>query len=120
MTPTPELRARLRKLVDERVPAGGTEADTRLTDDDLDEILTESAGLFAAAAMGWTMKAGMLQSEMGDVERLTLGQETEQLVSLRDRLTYALGMADKYAAMAKASGPGSMMLRAKPAEEWTP
>lgn len=120
MSPTAELRARLRKLLDERVSAGGTEADTRFLDADLDEILAESAGLFAAAAMGWTMKAGMLQSEMGDVERLTLGQETEQLVSLRDRLAFALGMADKYTAMAKASGLGSVMLRARPAEEWHP
>lgn len=120
MTPTAELRTRLRKLLDERIPAGGSDTDTRLLDEDLDEILTESGSVFAAAAMGWTMKAGMLQSEMGDVEKLTLGQETEQLVSLRDRLTYALGMADKYASMAKASGQGSVMLRAKPAEEWRP
>jgi hypothetical protein len=120
MTPTAELKARLRKLLDERIPAGGTEADTRFLNADLDEILTESANIFAAAAMGWTMKAGMLQTEMGDVERLTLGQETEQLVSLRDRLAFALGMAEKYASMAKASTPGSMMLRAKPSEEWCP
>jgi|CZCA01.1.fsa_nt_gi hypothetical protein len=120
MVPTPELRTRLRKLLDERIPESGRDTDTRLLDEDLDEILLESANVFAAAAMGWTMKAGMLQSEMGDVERLTLGQETEQLVSLRDRVTYALGMAERYASMAKASRPGSVMLRVKPAEEWRP
>ena len=120
MTPTAELRTRLRKLLNELIPPNGTEADTRFTDDDLDEMLTESSSLFAAASMGWTMKAGMLQTEMGDVERLTLGQETEQLVSLRDRLAYALGMADKYASMAKSSGVGSVMLRTEPAEVYTP
>lgn len=120
MVPTDELTTRLRKLIDERIPADGQDTDTRFTDADLDEVLREADSVFAAAAMCWTMKAGMLQSEMGEVERLTLGQETEQLVSLRDRLSYALTMADKYAAMAKASTPGSMMLRAKPSEEWCP
>jgi len=116
MTPTDALRTRLRKLLDERIPEGGSATDTGFADNDLDELLSESASVFGAAAMGWTMKAGMLQSEMGDVERLTLGQETEQLVSLRDRLTYALAMSDKYAAMAKAQGSGSLMLRVKPPE----
>lgn len=116
MTPTEELRARLRKLLDERIPTDGTDADTRFLNEDLDEILTDSTSVFGAAAMGWTMKAAMLQSEMGDVERFTAGQETEQLVSLRDRLTYALAMSDKYAAMAKAQRPGSLMLRISPPE----
>lgn len=116
MTPTEALRARLRKLLDERIPEGGKDTDTRLLDEDLDELLAESTCVFGAASMGWTMKAAMLQSEMGDVERLTLGQETEQLVSLRDRVTYALAMSDKYAAMAKAQKPGSLVLRIQPPE----
>jgi hypothetical protein len=111
MTPTDALRTRLRKLLDERIPEDGSAADTGFTDDDLDELLLESASVFGAAAMGWTMKAGMLQSEMGDVEQITAGQESERLVSLKDRLEYALTMAGKYAVMAKAHGPGSMMLR---------
>jgi hypothetical protein len=120
MVPTDELTTRLRKLIDERIPADGQDTDTRFTDADLDEVLREADSVFAAAAMCWTMKAGMLQSEMGEVERLTLGQETEQLVSLRDRLSYALTMADKYAAMAKASKPGSVILKAKLSKEWRP
>lgn len=116
MTPTDALRTRLRKLLDERIPEGGTDADTRLLDEDLDELLLEAANVFGAAAMGWTMKAGMYQSEMGDVERLTLGQETEQLISLKDRLTYALAMADKYASMANVQTAGGVMLRIKPPE----
>lgn len=116
MTPDENLRTRLRKLIDEQVPAGGTEADTRFTDADLDELLLEASSIFGAASMGWTMKAGMLQREMGDVERFTVGQESEQLVSLKDRLDYALKMAEKYAAMEKAQGPGSMVLRLTPPE----
>ena len=111
MTPTDVLRARLRKLLDERAPEGGSAADTKFADDDLDELLAEASNVFGAASMGWIAKAAMLQSEMGDAESLTLGQESERLVSLKDRLEYALRMADTYAAMAKAQGPGSMFLR---------
>jgi hypothetical protein len=116
MTPTNELRTRLRKLLDERIPAGGFDVDTRFSDEDLDELLIEATSIFAAASMGWTMKAGMFQAEMGDVERITLGQESEQLVSLKDRLDFALRMADKYAAMAKATATGSLMLKLTPPE----
>lgn len=116
MLPTAELRVRLRKLLDERIPESGIDADTRFLDEDLDELLFEAIHVFDAASLGWTMKAAMLQSEMGDVERLTLGQETEQLISLRDRLAYALAMAEKYEAMAKAQRTGSLVLRVKPPE----
>lgn len=112
MTPTDELRTRLRKLLDEKIPAGGTETDTRFTDDDLDELLLEASTVFAAAAVGWTMKAGMYQAEMDGVEEYRLGQESEKLTSLKDRLDYALKMAGKYEAMAAAAGDvGSVMLK---------
>lgn len=116
MTPDDSLRARLRKLLDEKIPAGGTEADTRFLDADLDELLLEADSIFEAASVGWTMKAGMYQAEMGDVERMTLGQETEQMVALKERQEYALKMADKYAAMAQAQGIGSVVLKLTPPE----
>ncbi len=115
MTPTPELRTKLRKLLDERIPEDGSDADTRFSDADIDELLIEATNIYEAAAAGWTLKAGMLQSEMGEVERLTLGQETEQLVSLRDRLSYALTMAETYSRMAT-SHMGSVILKFKPPE----
>lgn len=101
MTITDGFRERLRRYIDEG------EA-TRFTDAELDDILRDSRTIYEAASMCWTIKAGMMQREMGDVERLTLGQETEQLVSLRDRVEYALTMADRYAAMTKR---GSVILK---------
>ncbi len=115
MTPTPELRARLRKLLDEQIPAGGTEADTRFGDSDLDEILTEAASIFGAAAVGWTMKAGMCQREMDSLEGYTLGDRDEKLTSLKDRQAYAFAMASQYTAMAQ-STLGSVILQVQPPE----
>lgn len=115
MTPTPELRTRLRKLLDEQIPVSGTEADTRFTDADLDELLTEAVNLYGAAAAGWTMKAGMYQREMEDLEGYSLGDRQEKLTSLRDRQAYALAMAQQYAAMAQ-TGLGTVILQVQAPE----
>lgn len=112
MTPTGELRARLRKLLNEVVPEGGTESDTQFLDVDLDELLINAHGIYAAAATGWSMKAGMLE---GRIESYSVGQEKYEMTSLKDQLAHALVMAEKYTAMAKAASGGSVMLRlAKP------
>lgn len=112
MTPTAELRARLRKLLNEQIPAGGSEADTRFLDSDLDTLLIEATSIYGAAAAGWTMKAGMLQ---GQIESYSVGQERYDLTSLKDQLAHALAMAQQYASMARMSG-GGVVLRLTPPE----
>lgn len=112
MIPTPELRARLRKLLNEVIPGDGTEKDTNFTDDELDQLLTEADSIFAAASVGWTMKAGMLQAE---IESYKMGDEQYDVTSLKDKLTHALMMADRYKNMASA-GQSGFMLRIKPPE----
>lgn len=113
MTPTDALRKRLRRLLDERIPAGGSDTDTRFTDDEIDELLEEACCIYGAAAAGWTEKAAMAQREMGKLEQMTTGQETYRYTGLKDRIEYALAMADRYAEMDKCSdaGGGSRLLR---------
>ncbi|NPV30638.1 MAG: hypothetical protein HPY58_13525 [Firmicutes bacterium] len=112
MTPSPELRQRLRKLLNEQIPAGGSDSDTNFLDAELDEILAEAANIWSAAAVGWTMKAGLLKSR---IERYSVGQESYDLTALKDELDHALTMAQKYSDMAKAS-MGSVILRFAPPE----
>ncbi|GAW27985.1 hypothetical protein [Carboxydocella sp. ULO1] len=115
MTPTAELRTKLRKLLDEQIPAGGIDADTRFLDADIDELLIDAANIFEAAAAGWTLKAGMLQRELGQVESYAVGQERYDMRKLKDMLDYALKMADTYSRMA-ANSMGSLILRIQPPE----
>lgn len=107
MTPTPELRTKLRKLLNETIPTDGSEADTNLLDSEIDDLLRDAANIYAAAAAGWTMKAGMLQEK---TESYSLGQEKYDTTSLKDQLTHALTMAQQYAGMAKSS-TGSMIMK---------
>lgn len=115
MTPTPELRTKLRKLLDEQIPVGGSDADTRFFDADIDELLSDAANIYEAAATGWTLKAAMLQRELGQIESYTVGQERYDMRKLQDMVDYALKMAEMYNRMAESS-MGSVILRFTPPE----
>lgn len=111
MTPTAELRTRLRKLLDEVIPTGGTESDTRFLDADLDELLAEARNVFGATSAGWTMKAGMIARELGNLQSHSVGQEQYVIVNLQTAQRTALEMADRYDGMARAAGgSGSMVV----------
>jgi hypothetical protein len=100
MEPNIALRARLRKLLNEVIPVGGTEADTKFLDAEIDLLLTEADSLNEAASVGWMEKAGLLQ---GDIESYSSGTEKYDLTSLKDRLSHALAMAKQYADMETAA-----------------
>jgi hypothetical protein len=116
MTPTPELVARLRRFLGEKIPPGKTETDTRFTDAELEDLLRESETIYGAAALGWTEKAAMIQHEMGEIEETSTGQESYRLVQLKDRLAYALSMAKEYEAKDKEErnqGASTLLLSVK-------
>lgn len=111
MTPTKQLRERLRKLLNETIPDDGDEKDTNFTDEEIDELLTEADNIFVAASVGWTMKAGMLQSE---IQKYGVGDENYDITPLRDRLNHALVMAEHYKGMSEGESGGSFILRSEP------
>ena len=112
---TPELRTKLRKLLDERIPEDGSDADTRFSDADIDELLSEAANIYEAAAAGWTLKATMFQREAGQIQSYSVGQERYEMSNPKDLMEYALKMAETYSRMA-ASSMGSVILKFKPPE----
>ena len=113
MAPTAEAREELRELLDEVIPEGGTENDTRFTDAQLDRLLGKSRNIYAAAAEGWTRKAAMFQRELGQVQSYMVGQERYDMAKVKDLLEYALKMAETYRQMASSS-IGSVILKFKP------
>lgn len=115
MAPTAEAREELRELLDEVIPEGGSESDTRFTDAQLDRLLGKSRNIYAAAAEGWTRKAAMFQREMGQIKSYSVGQERYDMADLTSLLEYALKMAETYSRMA-ASRMGSVILKFKPPE----
>lgn len=96
MTASEETRTKLRRLIDERIPTGGTAADTRFDDDELNEILEAASTLEAAAATCWGRKAGRAMSERGGLEGSKAGDESHTFVKLSDYRDHCLRMAAQY------------------------
>lgn len=113
MTPTDELRAKLRRLLDEVIPPGGTESDTRFTTEEIDELLTEASNLDQAAAEGWTRKAARAMSERGGLEESQAGDERHRFVSIQAYRDHCLAMAQLYASRA---GKRSRLMALDPPE----
>lgn len=116
MTPTEDMREELRELIDEEIPAGGSDLDTAFRDERLDRILQAAASLYAAAADCWRRKAAKIQNRLGDMASYQAGAEQYERVDLTKALTYALRMAETYDVMADkpaANASGSFMLSVK-------
>lgn len=103
MTPTPELRERLRRLLDERIPTGGSDTDTRFPDDELDEILADAVNLHLAAAEGWRRKAAVIARELGPVAATRAGDTSVEAVRVTELQSYCLQMAAEYERLGKAA-----------------
>jgi len=96
VTPTAELREKLRRLVDEVIPPGGTEADTRFTDAELDEILEAARYIEDAAAEAWERKAARAMRERDGLESVSAGDQSFKFVSIADYRDHCLAMAESF------------------------
>lgn len=97
MTPTPQLNTKLRKYLNEIIPPGGNESDTKFTDEEINDMIDEAPNIYSAASVGWTIKAGMFHNK---IEKYQAGQESYDLTSLKDQYSHALAMAKQYSSMA--------------------
>lgn len=98
MEPTRALRDRLRKMVNDMIPEGGTDSDATFSDGELDDFIRESSNIYYVASELWTLKAGMLQ---GDIESYSAGNEKYDLTKLKDKLSFYLSMSERYRTQAK-------------------
>lgn len=96
MTVTDSLIAMLRAMVDEVIPEGKTDKDTRFTDAFLSQVLAEADSLEEGAACLWELKAARAFSERGGVEETRAGDESIKFVSLADYRDHCEKMAAYY------------------------
>lgn len=90
-------------MIDERIAAGGTAADTSFADAELDAwFLVPSDSLEEAAWRGWLMKMGWALSEAsGTLLEKSVGSERLKFASsdARSQFEHARAMADYYYAL---------------------
>lgn len=112
MTPTDALRDQLRNMLDERIPFGGTDADTRFSNGEIDELLAGFDDINAAAAEGWDRKAARAMSERGGLQETQVGSERLKFVSIESYRDHCRAMAEHY--RGRVPGSGSRLFAFEP------
>ncbi len=92
---------KMRRFLDEVIPEGGGESDTRFSDEDLWEIYEEYQNVYKSVSVGWTEKAGMIAAERGNYDEYHAGNERYKYVNLTTAINAALAMAKQYDALYK-------------------
>ncbi len=110
MTPTDALRTSLREAIDEPIPSGGTDLDTRFSAAQVDALLLAVDSVEAAAVEGWTRKAVRALSERGGLQEMTAGSERLKFVSIEAYRAHCLAMADLWQARVPGTLSGSRLL----------
>ena len=84
----------LRLLIDERIPAGGTEADTSFTDAELVAIASNcNDDINLTASEVWRIKAGMVKTRIASY---SLGEESVTYAGLQELYDHAVLMSAEY------------------------
>lgn len=96
---TQETIELLRILIDEEIPEGGTDGDTRFTDNVLIEILKQVRSLNEAAYICWIRKAGKALTEKDGIKGIKVGGEEIEYVSPEEYREHCLAMAEIYREM---------------------
>lgn len=93
-------RESLRRRLDDRIPAGGSDTNCILDNVDIDTLLGDAKNIDAAAAEGWMMIASRLKASHKR-EQYKVGDESYKFTSLKDALDHAKEMAAFYKDKAK-------------------
>ena len=98
---------KLRRFINETIPAGGEASDTGFSEEDISDLLEDADNIYAAAAQGWRLKAATASSGAGELTKYTIGQETYERSSGSDFSEYCLEMAKMYDEMAAKADLGA-------------
>lgn len=112
MTVTQGVIDTIRKLLNESIPAGGTEADTHFTNAMLTEVISSATTQNHALYLLWIQKAGMVQAG-DDVKQIRAGGEETVLYTKMEYVSMCKEAAalykDAWVNESKTSSSCSMM-----------
>lgn len=104
MIPTDVLRTKLRELLDEEIPLGGSESDTRFSNTQIDALLTAASDINQAAAEGWRRKALRAMSERSGLQESQAGDERHKFIDLVAYRDHCLEMAKMFSDLMPGAG----------------
>nr|DAK69388.1 MAG TPA: hypothetical protein [Caudoviricetes sp.] len=93
---TEALMQRIRTLLNEVIPDGGSEADTHFSMLDLTITLQMSESENHALYLLWTQKAGIIQRDAGEIKSISAGGEAIEKYTAADYVNLCLKTAQGY------------------------
>ena len=93
---TEALIQRIRTLLNEAIPDGGSEADTHFSTLDLTITLQAAESENHALYLLWTQKAGIIQKDGGDIKSISAGGESVEKYTAADYVGLCLKTAHGY------------------------
>ena len=93
---TEALIQRIRTLLNEAIPDGGSEADTHFSSLDLTITLQAAESENHALYLLWTQKAGIIQKDGGDIKSISAGGESVEKYTAADYVGLCLKTAQGY------------------------
>lgn len=93
---TEALIQRIRTLLNEAIPDGGSEADTHFSTLDLTITLQISESENHALYLLWTQKAGIIQRDAGEIKSISAGGESVEKYTAADYVGLCLKAAQGY------------------------
>ncbi|MEL3899319.1 hypothetical protein [Treponema phagedenis] len=122
MTITAELVQRIRALLNEKIPNGGTAADTNFADTDIAAVLQIAESENHALFILWTQKSSLVQKDANFIKRIQAGGESVERYTAGDYanlfLKIAQGYKDLWEAEKKNSSPSFLMFNKKDDALW--
>lgn len=92
MTPTEDLRTKLRLLINDKDKKS-------FTDEEIDMLLNEADCINCAASQGWLLKATQYENSVGEVTEYKTGEESYKSANIKDLVAVAYQNVDRYKAM---------------------
>lgn len=93
---TEALIQRIRTLLNEAIPDGGSEKDTHFSTLDLTISLQRAEGENHALYLLWTQKAGLIQRNAGEIKSMSAGGESIEKYTAADYVNLCLKTAQGY------------------------
>ena len=93
---TEALIQRIRVLLNEAIPEGGSEADTHFSTIDLTITLQSAESENHALYLLWTHKAGIIQKDAGEIKSISAGGESVEKYTAGDYVNLCLKTAQGY------------------------
>lgn len=93
---TEALIQRIRMLLNEVIPEGGSEKDTHFSTLDVTITLQRAESENHALYLLWTQKAGIIQKDGGDIKSMSAGGESIEKYTAADYVALCLKTAQGY------------------------